>query len=373
MSIFNFLQNVKFAIIEHFMNEEESFLCTLYSEEYESPNEFVKYLLDEKFATELLNKQNQKSELEEKLVNVEYFRREFPQILKFLQQSGIKLGFLNKTQSLIRNLLTSTLILQDFKKRILACSKDLLDELKNLADNFLPERIKEEFNVLFQNDSKPAEDDNKKREPEASQSKFKTEKPEEFKKWAPSKKRKWEIENRIFRSSNRTRKNDYSSLRNAVVAFFETLLRKHIHGEELIKKPFLFDRKKVLDKAFSLNLVQTISETLTNPKLYLTCDCCKYENDDDYDDTMDDTVVAFKILRYIGDANSASLYEWFVAFSDVFQVNDDEIDEDEDKPRPVDPLLLGRFIRAVCELQYMGFWKLDSDEVVKKLVDIAYF
>ncbi|XP_050432352.1 origin recognition complex subunit 3 [Adelges cooleyi] len=90
---------------------------------------------------------------------------------------------------------------------------------------------------------------------------------------------------------------------------------------------------------------------LVNPQHYIDCDCCELEFTDQVLKTMPDVCIVYK-LHLESRFDQINMYDWLQKFVSVIcpNQNDDEKDDND-----VDPALQARFVKAVNELQYLGY------------------
>ncbi|XP_046979890.1 origin recognition complex subunit 3 isoform X1 [Schistocerca americana] len=97
-----------------------------------------------------------------------------------------------------------------------------------------------------------------------------------------------------------------------------------------------------------------IHSALSNPSVYLECDCCKISEPGTILPSMVDLCIAFKL--HLESGRFISLADWLQAFAAVANPAEDCDDGDEDSPNSnIDPHIQARFTQAVNELQLLGF------------------
>ncbi|EFN63928.1 Origin recognition complex subunit 3 [Camponotus floridanus] len=96
------------------------------------------------------------------------------------------------------------------------------------------------------------------------------------------------------------------------------------------------------------SLRAAIHTGLNDPQMYLDCDCCKLENDDDIPRTLPDLSIIYKL--HLESRKLINMYDWLQAFLTI-------IDPQAQEQRDVDPQLQARFTQAVAALQFLGFIK----------------
>ncbi|XP_029662947.1 origin recognition complex subunit 3 [Formica exsecta] len=98
------------------------------------------------------------------------------------------------------------------------------------------------------------------------------------------------------------------------------------------------------------SLRAAIHTGLNDPQMYLDCDCCKLENDDDIPRTLPDLSIIYKL--HLESRKLINMYDWLQAFLTIV---DPEAQSTEQ--RDVNPRLQARFTQAVAALQFLGFIK----------------
>ncbi|VVC34496.1 Origin recognition complex, subunit 3 [Cinara cedri] len=91
---------------------------------------------------------------------------------------------------------------------------------------------------------------------------------------------------------------------------------------------------------------------LVNPQHYIDCDCCELEFPEQILKTMPDISIVYK-LHLESRFNQINMYDWLQKFISIVSPDHD----DENNDNNVDPVLQARFIRAVNELQHLGYIK----------------
>ncbi|KAL0123475.1 hypothetical protein PUN28_005767 [Cardiocondyla obscurior] len=89
---------------------------------------------------------------------------------------------------------------------------------------------------------------------------------------------------------------------------------------------------------------------LSDPQMYLDCDCCKLENDDDIPCTLPDLSIIYKL--HLESRKLINMYDWLQAFLTIVDPRAQATEQ-----RDVDPQLQARFTQAVAALQFLGFIK----------------
>ncbi|XP_069582485.1 origin recognition complex subunit 3 isoform X1 [Ranitomeya imitator] len=154
-----------------------------------------------------------------------------------------------------------------------------------------------------------------------------------------------------MKETRRTKKpSKFESLRLEVVDFLDGLVRDHLTRPEdqPLYEVVYFSAASVLRK--HLNAVPRIAlhTALHNPSTYLK----SLENDGALSSAAPDICIAYKLHLECG--RLINLYDWLEAFATVVNADDDC---DSDYLKQVDEMTHARFIRAVSELELLGFVK----------------
>lgn len=98
------------------------------------------------------------------------------------------------------------------------------------------------------------------------------------------------------------------------------------------------------------SLRAAIHTGLNDPQMYLDCDCCKLENDDDIPRTLPDLSIIYKL--HLESRKLINMYDWLQAFLTIVDPQTQATEQ-----RDVNPRLQARFTQAVAALQFLGFIK----------------
>ncbi|KAJ8918404.1 hypothetical protein NQ315_008100 [Exocentrus adspersus] len=133
---------------------------------------------------------------------------------------------------------------------------------------------------------------------------------------------------------------------------------RHTFGEYLIEprslyfhEIFFFDNISIQNYIIGSHRA-AIHNALNDPYYYLQCvSCCETQDSSAIKRTMPDICIAYKLHLECG--KMINLYDWLQAFLSIVDPSDTA---DDGKIR-VDPKLQARFTQAVAELEYLGFIK----------------
>ncbi|XP_060840179.1 origin recognition complex subunit 3 [Rhopalosiphum padi] len=87
-----------------------------------------------------------------------------------------------------------------------------------------------------------------------------------------------------------------------------------------------------------------------NPQHYLCCDCCELEFTEQIFKTMPDISIVYK-LHLESRFDQINIYDWLQKFISIVGPGQNDNDNDDD----IDPVLQSRFVRALNELQHLGY------------------
>ncbi|XP_014486637.1 PREDICTED: origin recognition complex subunit 3 [Dinoponera quadriceps] len=109
------------------------------------------------------------------------------------------------------------------------------------------------------------------------------------------------------------------------------------------------------------SLRAAIHTGLSDPQIYLDCDCCKLENDDDIPRTLPDLSIIYKL--HLESGKLINMYDWLQAFLTIVDP------QQQGAQRDVDLGMQARFTQAVAALQFLGFIKTSRSKTdhVKRL------
>lgn len=114
-----------------------------------------------------------------------------------------------------------------------------------------------------------------------------------------------------------------------------------------------------VQKLYQIKPRESLITSLKNPSYYIACDCCKNLNDRSY---MDDRCILYSIY---GESNAnINITDWYNIFHDKYIHHIPQLPEEE---------LKLRFMRAVYELEYLGFITKNprkEDVYTKNIFDI---
>ncbi|TPX61349.1 hypothetical protein PhCBS80983_g01183 [Powellomyces hirtus] len=151
-----------------------------------------------------------------------------------------------------------------------------------------------------------------------------------------------------------------------VTDFLEELFRDCLksYTEMPLHEPLYYANEGRLKKAFHPQPRAAIQTALGQTQHYLSCTCCPSTNStataagDAISANLQDTSIAYRL--YLECGRLINLYDWFVAFGAILEKEKDdglEGDEGEEDAAHRRQHIQARFVKAIAELQYMGFIK----------------
>ncbi|XP_074660295.1 origin recognition complex subunit 3-like [Tubulanus polymorphus] len=143
----------------------------------------------------------------------------------------------------------------------------------------------------------------------------------------------------------------YEQLRNDGIAFVENLVQKHLvcYRNYTLYEAFYYDQSSIIKRHLAASPRASIHTGLGNPHYYLPNDELKCDGGH-IALSLPDICIVYKLHLECG--RLINLYDWLQAFITI--ISGDEESSNAKKP---DPVLQARFIRAVSELQFLGFIK----------------
>ncbi|EDO40942.1 predicted protein, partial [Nematostella vectensis] len=159
------------------------------------------------------------------------------------------------------------------------------------------------------------------------------------------------------RSTQKRKDTPYDQLRQKTVDYMDSLFRKHLRSPQSLPlhEVMYFDKlHKVKEHLIGMPRA-AIQTALSDPRHYLKCECCEIEAGA-IQDSLPDVSVAYKL--HLECSRMINLYDWLQAFKVVLDPDPKASTKTPSKKqKKSDEQLQARFIRAVSELQFMGFIK----------------
>ncbi|KAM9707674.1 origin recognition complex subunit 3 isoform 2-T2 [Menidia menidia] len=156
--------------------------------------------------------------------------------------------------------------------------------------------------------------------------------------------------------SRRSKKlSPFETLRNEALDFIETLVRSHLPPPEsqTLWEVCYYSSSATVRRHLNATPRTSIQAALSNPFCYLQNDSLKAE-DGTVSNAAPDICITYKLHLECG--RLINLYDWLEAYATVVSAAEG-IDPDSDSFGKVDEVKHARFIRAVSELEFLGFVK----------------
>ncbi|CAG2213757.1 ORC3 [Mytilus edulis] len=145
----------------------------------------------------------------------------------------------------------------------------------------------------------------------------------------------------------------YEKLRLEVVDYYDNLFRKYLSCPKSfpLHEVFYYDSAADVKRQLNSSPRSAVQTALATPHHYLQCKCCEMEPGI-ISSMMPDLCIVYKL--HLECTQLINLFDWLQAFVTVVT---SEQEEEEGKKKTVEKVLQARFIRAVSELQFLGFIK----------------
>ncbi|XP_033113233.1 origin recognition complex subunit 3-like [Anneissia japonica] len=161
------------------------------------------------------------------------------------------------------------------------------------------------------------------------------------------------LQKQLMESAKKSRKlTKYEELRDDCMAFLKQMFMDYLKCPQSMPLFEVFYCTSVSEVRHHINASPraSLQTALSNPHYYLQCKCCKTEPGRMVE-SFPDLCIIYKL--HLECSRFINLYDWLQAFITVVEGNCENDDEKENK----DDVLHARFIRAVSELQFLGFIK----------------
>ncbi|XP_077394747.1 origin recognition complex subunit 3 isoform X2 [Festucalex cinctus] len=156
--------------------------------------------------------------------------------------------------------------------------------------------------------------------------------------------------------SRRSKKRSpYENLRNEVLEFIDSLVKSHLSPPEsqTLYEVCYYSSSSTVRRHLNATPRTSIQAALSSPYYYLLNERLKTD-DGSVSNSAPDICIAYKLHLECG--RLINLYDWMQAFSTVVSAAEGN-DPDSDNFGKVDDVKHARFIRAVSELEFLGFIK----------------
>ncbi|XP_078617874.1 origin recognition complex subunit 3-like [Branchiostoma floridae x Branchiostoma japonicum] len=166
-----------------------------------------------------------------------------------------------------------------------------------------------------------------------------------------------DLQNRLRESAKQKKKlTKYEVLRNKILDYLDEIFRTHLPSPTTLPlhEVYYYDRVSTLRRHMNAAPRAAIQTALSNPYYYLQDETLKSE-DGTIPNTAPDVCIAYKLHLECG--RLINLYDWLQAFVMLVHSGEENDGAGTSKQNKVDEVLQARFIRAVSELQFLGFIK----------------
>ncbi|XP_035686043.1 origin recognition complex subunit 3-like [Branchiostoma floridae] len=165
-----------------------------------------------------------------------------------------------------------------------------------------------------------------------------------------------DLQNRLRESAKQKKKlTKYEVLRNKILDYLDEIFRTHLPSPTTLPlHEVYYYRVSTLRRHMNAAPRAAIQTALSNPYYYLQDETLKSE-DGTIPNTAPDVCIAYKLHLECG--RLINLYDWLQAFVMLVHSGEENDGAGTSKQNKVDEVLQARFIRAVSELQFLGFIK----------------
>ncbi|XP_063954258.1 origin recognition complex subunit 3-like [Lytechinus pictus] len=392
-SVMNFVQGLQYTVLDHYFSQPLSILCCRYGdainrtrnlshdqlELFRQASSFRRYVDGRPVSDQralLLDDKHMKKTLQELLKRINEYHKAFFPVVECLHilSEGLPYHPLGKQMRELFAMATDENIFetdgyQEAFKFLKMLARDelinkmtLCEEALSTCDGLQEERFQLEtlqakMETLGDNYNMPVEIDSTEDEGgEAGvESRMQNGHDTEGGRGAKEKTTLHTLQQRLMTSAKKKKKmTRYEILRNEILDFFDSLFSKYLLCPKTIPLHEVFYYNNVSEIRQRLNAPprSAIQTALSNPNYYLqNSDCEKL--DEGITSSLPDVCIVYKLHLECG--RLVNLYDWLQAFITVIQGECDTGNDDTSK-KP-DSVLQARFIRAVSELQFLGFIK----------------
>ncbi|KAK3089676.1 hypothetical protein FSP39_005541 [Pinctada imbricata] len=376
-SVLNFIKGLQFSMLDHYFTLPISHLCCPEEEVKGHINKLSKKELDrvcslqsfrryvescepEKQIELLTDEKSAKAEITAQISELHQYHKLFFPVLRCLHVLVCKLPKHPLGKQLrevyVESLTSSVCDAEPYKEALdllrLTSKEELtekLREVKDILSTDLPSRLSHlshDVDQLLQkfeklNDVKPGNSTEEEDEGEASVLQLQKTDLHSLKK-------------KLQEAGQKKKKlSPYEKLRKETVDYFDGQFREYLKCPKSfpLYEIFYYDSGGVVRCHLNASPRSSVQMALSSPAHYLQCDCCKGEKGS-IEHTMPDVCIVYKL--HLECTQLINLYDWLQAFVTV--VTSDHEDSEEAVKNP-DKELQARFIRAVSELQFLGFVK----------------
>ncbi|XP_065581270.1 origin recognition complex subunit 3-like isoform X2 [Artemia franciscana] len=166
---------------------------------------------------------------------------------------------------------------------------------------------------------------------------------------------KAELQEVLLEAAKNKKISPFERVRDELLDFLDIEFKKNLRPptEFPFHEVYVFDAVQSVKRHLIGAPRSALQVALVNPHLYLQCDCCRIEDSAAVEKSMPDTCIAYKVHLECG--KLINLYDWLQSFGAIV---DPENSEDG-----ISKNTQARFSQAVSELQYTGFIKQSKRKV----------
>ncbi|XP_071954992.1 origin recognition complex subunit 3-like isoform X2 [Antedon mediterranea] len=162
------------------------------------------------------------------------------------------------------------------------------------------------------------------------------------------------LQKKLMESAKKSRKlTKYEALRDDCMTYLQEMFRNYLKCPQSMPLYEVYYCTAVSEVRHHINASPraALQTALSNPHYYLQCKCCKTDSGRMVE-SFPDLCIIYKLHLECG--RFINLFDWLQAFITVVKGGSSE---NEDENTEEDQVLHARFIRAVSELQFLGFIK----------------
>ncbi|KAF7201701.1 origin recognition complex subunit 3 [Nothobranchius furzeri] len=171
----------------------------------------------------------------------------------------------------------------------------------------------------------------------------------------PKKTDLFQLQKTLLESRRSRKKSPFEALRNEALDFIDTLVKSHLSPPESqpLYEVCYYSSSAAVRRHLNAAPRTSIQAALSSPYHYLQNESLK-SDDGTVSNSAPDICIAYKLHLECG--RLINLYDWLEAYSTVISAAEGT-DPDSDGFGKVDEVKHARFIRAVAELEFLGFIK----------------
>ncbi|KAK4880016.1 hypothetical protein RN001_008162 [Aquatica leii] len=150
--------------------------------------------------------------------------------------------------------------------------------------------------------------------------------------------------------------NKYEIARGDLIKYLQEVFQKYLKEPKStsLYKIFFFDNLSIKQLILGSHR-SAIHTALNDPHYYFECDCCKLPNETAILPTFPDICILYKLHLEYG--KLINVYDWLQSFVYIVKPQDTDEEDNEGEERKISLELHARFTQAVADLEYLGFVK----------------